>query len=147
MEITFGIGLIVCLVALVGGLSWLVRYILVTLPNLQLNTLKTFAGMAVTQVKLRYPLFEDLQQKQSAIERLNTIFQEFSIFHPGHSAIEVAIDDAFYRYDQEKIKMSFEKAKGDIKKEILADQNTSAVLPIVLPKTTQRTPKFMLSGE
>ena len=139
-----GFALIASIVIISVSLAWLIYYLLVKLPRLQIAIVEAFALPSVNHAKSKYPLHDDLDQKKAAMERLHDIFVDFNIMPLGYTSLETAIDDATLKVRQDEATLYLEKLKVEIQQTRIAIQNT---IPVACVDFVPNTPKLPeLSG-
>jgi hypothetical protein len=134
-----GFALIASIAIISVSLAWLIYYLLVKLPKLQIAIVEAFSLPSVNYAKSKYPLHDDLDQKKVAIERLRDIFIDFNIMPLGYTSLETAIDNASFKARQDEATLYLEKLKVEIQRSRIAIQNT---IPVACVDFAPNTPKL-----
>jgi hypothetical protein len=103
------IALFALILAIAGCACWIIRYVLVKLPEQQNDILGRFGLYIVNQVALQYSSLNETQQKQKAEEKMRDLFEDFGIAMPGSTAIEATIASAIYYRKREEYNIRFDK--------------------------------------
>lgn len=115
---------IACLLLLATGLLWFLNYMLVKVPQQQILLADKFAIMAVRRVEQQYPLFEEEQKYDLAVERLQEIYQEFQLMPLGDTAIDTAIRAAIYAVWKEQELLGLSRLKAELDEKAAAMEIT-----------------------
>ncbi|OLD63408.1 MAG: hypothetical protein AUF65_02415 [Chloroflexi bacterium 13_1_20CM_50_12] len=134
-----GTMLFVVILAMIVGVGWIIRYILVIHPIQEKDSIEMFSMMAVNEAALRYPGLGINYQAQKAEQKLRDILTEKGMMLVGDMTISVAVGSAMYKRKQEESKVGIEYIGID-------KMETSVKLPAIRrkPKTAPRTPKINL---
>lgn len=81
---------IAIIIVMVGMFCYIIRYLLIELPNKQLHIINKFVPCIINQVSMEYATLDRIKQKQIATEKLENIFDELGVYSP-YSAIEAAV--------------------------------------------------------
>jgi hypothetical protein len=134
-----GTMLFVTILAMIIGVGWIIRYILVIHPIQEKDSLEMFSMMAVNEAALKYHALGTDYQAQKAEQKLRDILTEKGLTLVGDMTISAAIGSAMYRRNQEEKKVGIEYIGID-------KMETSVKLPAIRrkPKPAPRTPKINL---
>lgn len=134
-----GTMLFVVILAMIVGVGWIIRYILVVHPIQEKYSIEMYSMMAANEAALKYPALGIDYQAQKAEQKLRDILTEKGMTLVGDMAISAAIGSAMYKRQQEETKVGIEYIGID-------KMETSVKLPAIRrkPKPAPRTPKINL---
>jgi hypothetical protein len=136
-----GTMLFVTILAMIVGVGWIIRYILVIHPIQEKDSIEMYSRMAVNEAALRYSKLGIDYQAQKAEQKLRDILTEKGMTLVGDMAISTAIGSAMYKRKQEETKVGIEYIGID-------KMETSVKLPAIRTKVKRapRTPIIDLEG-
>ena len=136
-----GSALFILAIVAAGFAWWVIRYILVKLPERQRDILDRFAPCVVNEVMMKYRVLPEYQQK-IAVERMRNIFDDERIDQPGDAMMEAAISDAMYRKKMQEADMWIRGLKEDLEIDRITETPTSEIP--VTPVTPFKDEKWIL---
>jgi hypothetical protein len=109
------LGLALFVLALIIALItwWLIRYLLIRLPEQQKDILDRFSLYVVNQASLEYASLPEIQQKHIACEKMRTLFEDHRLASPGDAMLEAAIAHALSQRKMQEANEWIEELKAD----------------------------------